>query len=73
MDIEEKSNLTHDFANAIAILRGIAVSAANFAAELQQTNTMPAEQHLLAFVERMDALQLETDRIEQLFTKVINE
>lgn len=73
MNNDDKTKLIHDFANAAGILRCIAISATKFAGELHNPNIQPDEKHTAAFIERMDAMQIEIDNMQHIFDTLIEE
>jgi len=67
MDNEEKAKLIHDFSGSATILSCIASAATKFAVELHDVDIQISEKDIVAFIKRMDSIQMEIDKMQRIF------
>lgn len=64
--------LRHDFTNSLAIINSIADSTYKFLARFPENNTKTDAAHIQMFKTALSSIKQETDKIEQLFLKILD-
>lgn len=67
-----QDNLRHDLKNSLAIINSIADSTYRFLTRFPEKNTETDTVHIQMFKTALSSIKQETDKIEQLFLKILD-